>query len=37
MAVEAIALTIRVWPGLGFGGITGQPDVEKRQVVGELQ
>lgn len=34
MDVEAITLTIRVWPGLGLGGITGQPDVEKRQVVG---
>ena len=23
--------------GLGSGGVTGKPDVEKRQLVGELQ
>jgi hypothetical protein len=30
-------LTVRVWPGLGSGGVTGKPDVEKRQLVAELQ
>jgi hypothetical protein len=31
-----MTFTIWVWHGLGFGGITGQPDVEERQVVAEL-